>query len=285
MEYNASNPFDEKNAAYSNADPSLVARAQVLKQKEDELNRREQMLDQRGQILIEREKSMGNLRKPNWPICRPFVYHNINEDMTTPELKRLVTFGYFGWMGNVLALAFNIVALTALMIANSAGKAIGDFVLSIVYFLVLAPCWFLIYRVLYRAGRKRKPSLFVGFFIMYGLQFIAFAALAVGVPGTGAGGFLRMVEEFKNSKTAGFILLGSSILWCLCVTWGVWMFFLARIQYKASGGFQQAKKEMGKSAVNEAAQHPEIIVEAAKMGANTAAQHPDLIVKGVQATY
>jgi len=183
--------------------------------------------------------------------------------MPTPEITKMVRLAYFHWMFASLTLGFNIVATAAVMATVNDGQAIGDFILSIVYFLILLPSWFMIYRILYRAGRKRKPSLFIGFFILYGLEFIAFAAFAVGVPGTGAAGFLRMIKTFKVNKVAGIIVLVSAILWCANVMWATFIFLLARIHYNQAGGYQKARKEIGTSAVKEAAKHPELVKDVA----------------------
>jgi hypothetical protein len=50
-------------------------------------------------------------------------------------------------------LIYNFVELLAVLAVDSSSKAIGDFILSIVFFFLLTPISFLIYRQLYKAGR------------------------------------------------------------------------------------------------------------------------------------
>jgi len=267
MEYKGDNPFDN-SASPQSSDPRII---EIMK-KEEDLNQRERDLEQRQRNLNERAQSMPqDPRKPNWPICRPFIYHDINADMTTPELVRLVRIAYIAWMVASVSLVYNFVALLANLIgASQSGTAIGDMILSIVYCMILLPVWFLIYRLLYRSGRKRKPSLFVGFFCLYVLQLTAYAGMAVGFPGTGCGGFWIMLDSFKENKVVGIMLLVSSVLWCICFALGVFIFILARVQYSVSGGYTQARKEFGSAAATTAAQNPDLVIQGASFAASNA---------------
>jgi len=260
-----------------------VKKAQELAKKEQELNRREAMLDERNGILVDREKLNKDPRSPNWPFFRPWVYHNINADMPTDSLKRVMKIAYTGWMISVATLLYNFVALLLTMIADGTGTNIGDFILGAIYVVFLTPLYFLVYRILYRASRKQKPSLYVLYLIMDTLVVGGYILYAVGIPGTGAGGFILMSKEFSASKFAGFILLASAVLWCLTAVYGVWIYILAIRHYRLSGGLEKAKKEMASAAVSEAAKHPDLIASAAKSGAKAVANNPELISRGVNA--
>lgn len=121
-----------------------------MRSKEEELNKREAVLDSRTKILVDRENVLKNPREPNWPRCRPLLYHNIDADMTEPSVKRLVRFAYFGWLAFLVAVLWNFICMFAAIIVDG---AVGDFILSIVFCVFLPPIFFLIYRILYRAGR------------------------------------------------------------------------------------------------------------------------------------
>jgi len=298
MDYNAENPFDDSpksnlvapplprktvTSTTSSVDPELLKKAQELSKKEQELNRREAMLDERNGILVDREKLNKDPRAPNWPFFRPWVYHNIDGDMSTDQLKRVMKIAYTGWMISVATLLYNFAALLMTMIADGSGTNIGDFILGAIYVVFLTPLYFLVYRILYRAARKQKPSLFILYLIMATLVVAGYILYAVGIPGTGAGGFILMSKEFSASKFAGFVLLASSILWCLTAFYGVWVYILAIRHYRQSGGLEKAKKEMASAAVKEAAKHPDLIAEAAKTGAKAVANNPELISKGINA--
>jgi hypothetical protein len=273
-------PPKSSTSSSSTADPRLQDRAERLRKKEDDLNKREAMLDSRTTILVEREKTLANPREPNWPRCKPLLYHNIEEDMPTTQVQRVVRFAYFGWLGFLVALLWNFVCMFALIIAEG---AVGDFVLSIVYMIVLPPLFFLIYRILYRAGRKTKPSLYIVFWIFYFLELLFFAFFVLGYPGTGAGGIFWMSSEFSNAQNViGFLLLASLILWGVILGWGIFVFILSRFEYKKAGGLAQAKKEAATAAIEEAKEHPELLKEGAKAGAKYAAENPELVAKGAK---
>ena len=77
-----------------------------ISDREDELNRRERELERREQQLEYRERKVGDLqaelglvadRTPNWPKCRPIIYHNIKEDIPE-DGQLLVKRVYFGWI-------------------------------------------------------------------------------------------------------------------------------------------------------------------------------------------
>jgi len=111
---------------------------------------------------------------------------------------------------------------------------------------------------------------------------LSYVFFAIGVPGTGAAGFFGMIKAFKKSIAVGVIVLVAFVLWSLEALWGVWIWFMARGQYKNAGGLAKAKKEAGEAALEEAKKNPELMKQGMTYGAKQAAQHPDLVVKGVQ---
>jgi len=262
MNYSASNPFDDGRSSSFDAS----AKEEELRRKEEELNRREKDIEDRRKEL----KKSGKLgKRVNWPICKPLIYHNIDEEMPNVTLRRLVKVAYAQWIFAVVCLIFNVAALLAILIGNSGTKEIGDFILSIVYFFILFPSWFIIYRLLYRASRKQKPSLFAAFMCLYFLEIVAFCGIAVGVKGTGSAGFLQMIEAFRDINTAtGVVVLICAAFWCISAVWSIYIFVMTRIQYSSAGGYQKARSEFGSAAASEAVKHPDLMVQGAKMGAN-----------------
>jgi hypothetical protein len=66
-----------------------------------ELQRREEELARREREIQVKEGVITSIQKKNWPICKPFLYHNIKEEIQ-PGLKQKVCYiGYFTWMGSV----------------------------------------------------------------------------------------------------------------------------------------------------------------------------------------
>jgi len=282
---NAPYPPPKSSTSYgspSNVDPNLLQRAERLRSKEEELNRREALLDSRTQILVDRENVLKNPREPNWPRCRPLLYHNIDGDMTEPSVKRLVRFAYFGWLAFLVAVLWNFICMFAAIIVDG---AVGDFILSIVYCVFLPPIFFLIYRILYRAGRKTKPSLYIVFWIFYFLEMLLLCYFVVGYPSTGAGGIFWMSSAFSDDHNAlGFMFLASAIVWGIVAGWSIFIFILSRYEYRKAGGLAQAKKEATAAAIKEAREHPDLIKEGVKASAKLAAENPELVAQGLKST-
>jgi len=251
-----------------------------LKAKEEELNRKEALLDTRAQQVAQREHSAVNPHPPNWPRCRPLIRHDISEDMPTPEAVRFVRLAYGGWIAGSVLLGINMISLLAVLIQEGSGQPIGDFVLSIVYFILLTIIWFLIYRMLYRAARKTKPALYIIYWIFYFFVMLTHFFFVIGYPGTGAGGIIYMIQEFRNQKLASaFILLANTILWGCLSAYCVMIYIWSRVQYQRAGGFEMAKRNLKDGAIGVAKSNPELTKKAVKAAAKEAAKHPDAIVQ------
>jgi len=156
------------------------------------------------------------MQKPaNWPRCRPLIRYNISEDMPTPETVRLVRMANGGWIAGCVLLAYNIVTLLALLIEDK-GASVGDFILSIVFFIILPIIWFIIYRILYRAARKTKAALYITYWVFYFFVMLTNVFFVIGFPATGAGGIFWMFDAFSSGYMAsGFMLLANTVLWGL----------------------------------------------------------------------
>jgi hypothetical protein len=64
-----------------------------------ELQRREEELSKRERDIQIKEGVISTVRKNNWPICKPFLYHSIKEEIQ-PGLKQKTAYvAYFAWMG------------------------------------------------------------------------------------------------------------------------------------------------------------------------------------------
>ena len=60
---------------------------------------REQTLNQREASLKNVEQNLNGKPANNWPRCRPFLYHNIPEEIPTPATQALLYRAYYGWYG------------------------------------------------------------------------------------------------------------------------------------------------------------------------------------------
>jgi len=219
---------------------------QGLARKEQELSRREEDLQRREQQLLDKEKKMPKPRVNNWPRCKPFLYQNIDEDMPTPEVKSLVRKAYYGWFALVGCMLYNVVSVLAALIAitDSTGPYIAAFFMALATLIFSFPTSFLIFRLLYNAGRKSKPSLYILYFIFLWIELLVFAFMAVGYVGWGGGGFLVMLDGFEKGYIAvGVISLVCMLLWLGLIGFYLYLFIKARIEYRSAGGLSKAKTE------------------------------------------
>jgi len=268
----------------SQPNPDLVAKAEALRRREEELNRKEAMLDNRAQNLANRDVGVSNSKPPNWPRCRPLIRHNIVEDMPTPQTIRLIRMAYGGWLAGCSILAVNIVVLLAVLIETK-GSSFGDFILSIVFFIILPIIWFTIYRILYRAARKTKAALYITYWVFYFFVMLTHIFFVIGYPGTGAGGIFWMFDAFGAGYMAsGFMLLANTILWGCLAGYCVWIFIASRLEYNRAGGLAAAKQNMKDGAISIVKSNPDLVAKGAKMAVKEAANHPDLIVEAARHT-
>jgi len=259
--YTGSNPFDGSNPPPPNPSSNLSEESERLRRKEEELNQREDQLKRRGEILTERRKIGKEKDPPNWPRCRPIVYHNIQKEMQNPELVSLVRFGYGAWIFGQYALSFNSIALLVVLIngGKEATANIGGFVLSLIFMVLGTVLSFIIYRVLYRGGRKYRPRTFVLYFLLLWIEILCYALFALGWQGSGAGGFILMINMFKNKSTvAGIFLIVSCANWTILAIYGITIFIRARVLYSRAGGNQAAKQDLKNLASTQIQQHPEV---------------------------
>jgi len=237
--------------------------ADSLARKEAELRRREEELGRREQNVAVKEQTNPKARVNNWPRCRPFLYHDISADMPNPEIERLVRKAYIGWFVTIFCLVYNFATLMAVLIIDKGtGPSFGGFFLALAYIAFCVPVTFLIYRLLYNAGRRSRTSLYFMYFIFQWLEILTFLGIfAVGVVGWGGGGFLLMLDSFNHSVAGGVICLICFVFWVGLSVWTVVLFFFARREYIKLGGINSAKTEFKDTALKGAASNPELVAK------------------------
>jgi len=222
-----------------------------LKRKEEDITRREQSLKNKEGAIAKAQ------RKKNWPPCKPVVYQNIAEDIpedNQPMVKR----AYIAWFAVGIAYIWNFIVLI------SAGEVVGS-ILGIIYFFVNVPLAFLIYRALYHAARKNRPSLYMIYFISVWLLIIAYGFLCVGFSSFGAAGIILAITEFSNkSSVLGIMAVVAAIVWGILTFVYFGLFIDARVRYKKAGGLLKAKGEIADETVKQMAEHPELVEEGIK---------------------
>jgi hypothetical protein len=159
---------------------------------------------------------------------------------------------------------WNFISIIAVLAVDSSGSVIGSFILSILYLLISVPVAFLIYRSLYRGAKNTKSSWFMLYFCLVWLEIAVWIIYAIGLSGSGGvyefiihflliiiffSGFLTMLSVFNDDKKAvGIICLVTFILWVFIILYHVYVFVIARLEFRKLGGLRQAQKEAAKEA-------------------------------------
>ncbi|KAJ3427730.1 secretory carrier-associated membrane protein [Anaeramoeba flamelloides] len=220
----------------------------TVEERELMLERREQELLRREQELNQKSKASGiDLdRPPNWPKCRPFLFHDISKDIPQ-NCRAIVRKAYFCWIWGVTGILWNLVCMIAkLFVGDALGKG-NDIVISILIpFFVIPLSWIFWYRLLYNATRKSKSSKFIIFFSTFSMWFLFSVFMVIGIKGTGSAGIINCIDLFGLNKVVGFFLLANIILWVFEIVLIVIIIKQVNSYYKSSSmTTEQAKQELG----------------------------------------
>jgi len=268
-----SNPFLEEQVVVD----FTQMNAEQLREKQLELERREQQIQYQQMKIQEVQQKQGVEKPPNWPRCRPLIYHNIHDEI--PENGRtIVRRVYFSWFSFSFALFLNMIALLSGVIVDS---DVGvDFGISIALLAVLIPVSFVFwYRTLYVAVKRDRGVNYFFFFFNYICHIGFCIIMCIGIPKSGAGGFINAVTVFSGKNVAsGIILLISASFWVLLTFFCVWQYKGVIFYYRARGHTVQGdatkiQSDATKAAAN-AANSPagrEAIAGAAVKAANSPA--------------
>ncbi|GAB4859551.1 Secretory carrier-associated membrane protein 2, partial [Ancistrocladus abbreviatus] len=159
-----------------------------------ELKRREEAISRAGIVIEEK----------NWPPFFPLIHHDISNEIPV-HLQRLQYVAFTSYLGLVVCLSWNIVAVTTAWIK---GEGVKIWLLSIIYFISGVPgAYVLWYHPLYRAMRTDSALKFGLFFLLY-LVHIGFCILASVAPpiifeGKSLTGILAAIDVLSNSALTG----------------------------------------------------------------------------------
>ncbi|AQK45858.1 Secretory carrier-associated membrane protein 4 [Zea mays] len=139
-----------------------------LKRREADIKRREEALKNAGVPMEEK----------NWPPFFPIIHHDIANEIPA-NVQKLQYLAFASWLGIVLCLSWNFVAVIVCWIKEGDSKL---FFLATIYALLGIPLSYLIwYRPLYRAMRTNSAFSFGWFFLCY-LIHIGFCIIAAIAP-------------------------------------------------------------------------------------------------------
>jgi len=248
-----------------------------LRQRSIQLDQREANLAAREASLAAREARLGRDKPPNWPRWpKPIIHQDIKGEIPESSQKT-VRLAYIGWFATAWALVWNLVVMTGSL---AVAGAVGDFILAIVYVLLWTPLSFMTFRCLYRGARRRKGSYYVFYLFFLGISVLAHILWAVGIKGSGMGGFLWMIYLFNHGQQNGqgskggdyivaILCLLSTFFWIASVFYFIYTWNRARLDYRSLGGNAQARREATSEAASQMAQNPDAVTGTAKYASNS----------------
>lgn len=198
------------------------------KKKERELSDWEADLKRRERDIKRREDAVSNAGIPaddrNWPPFFPIIHHDIANEIPV-HAQRLQYLAFASWLGIVLCLVFNVVAVTVCWIR---GGGVRIFFLAIIYALTGCPLSYVLwYRPLYRAMRTDSALKFSWFFLFY-LLHIGFCIIAAIAPpivfrGKSFTGILSAIDVFSDHVLVGIFYLIGFGFFCLETLLSIWV--------------------------------------------------------------
>ncbi|KAI6657943.1 Secretory carrier-associated membrane protein 1-like isoform X2 [Oopsacas minuta] len=270
---------DARPPTYSDTNTAAM---RELKQREDELAKREQ-------AIREREENIGQdvpIRPNNFPplpkFCpvKPCFYHDISVDIP-PEQQRLVRGVLIWWIVHCVLYIINfllsfigMVAIIAVGNSDNSGTFFANFGLALGLLVLFLPAsLFCLYLPLYRAFRNDSSMNFMCFFFVCVFQFGIYICHAFGIPG--GCGFILSVFLFSSGGATsnvflpilGGVYLIFGLFWLALA--GVLAFFVYKVHryYRLSGAsLAAARQEMFTTAASN-----EALRSAVKTGIHEAA--------------
>ncbi|RDY11613.1 Secretory carrier-associated membrane protein 1, partial [Mucuna pruriens] len=192
----------------------LQAKEADLKRREQELKRREDAIARAGIVIEEK----------NWPPFFPLIHHDIGKEIPI-HLQRIQYIAFSTWLGLVLCLTWNFVAVTTAWI-----KGEGSYVL-----------W---YRPLYRAMRTDSALKFGWFFLLH-ILFCVFAAVAPPIifKGKSLTGILPAIDVLGDNALVGIFYFIGFALFSLESLLSVWVIQQVYMYFRGSGKAAVLKRE------------------------------------------
>jgi len=161
------------------------------------------------------------VRKKNWPVCKPIVYHNIIRDIDDAKLRHAIYVYYFLWYVLCGAFTLNVLAVAAAFWSLSGdhwSNWVG-LILSLFYFGLCWPLAFVLYYYLAYEGARLRSGVKMGtFFCVFPLQILLCAWLALGIPKSGGGGLVLLVHASEGGAMGTSVLNAMSLLVWICST-------------------------------------------------------------------
>ncbi|WZY92323.1 hypothetical protein YC2023_064652 [Brassica napus] len=210
----ASRPFNVDATDSSKKQRELSDWESELKKRETDIKRREDAVAKSGVKTSDK----------NWPPFFPIIHHDIANEIPV-HAQKLQYLAFASWLGIVLCLVFNVIAVIVCWIK---GGGVKIFFLATIYALLGCPISYLLwYRPLYRAMRTDSALKFGWFFFFYLIHigFCIFAAIAPPIifRGQSFTGVLAAIDVIRDSLLAGIFYFVGCGLFCLESLLSLWV--------------------------------------------------------------
>ncbi|KAF3588352.1 hypothetical protein F2Q69_00026338 [Brassica cretica] len=231
--------------------------AQDLKKKEKELQAKEAELKRREQDLKRKEDAAARagivIEVKNWPPLFPLIHHDIANEIPI-RLQRLQYIAFSTYLGLVLALFWNVIAVTTAWIK---GEGVTIWLLALIYFISGVPGGYVLwYRPLYRAFRNDSALSFGWFFLFYMLHiaFCVFAAVAPPVvfKGKSLAGILPALDMLSSQALVGIFYFIGFAFFCLESVVSIWVIQQVYMYFRGSGKADVMKRDAARGAMRAA---------------------------------
>lgn len=227
-----------------------------LKKREKELEAKEAELQKREQELKRKEEAAARagiiIEHRNWPPFFPLIHHDISREIPS-HLQRTQYFAFASWLGMVLCLTWNVIAVTGAWIKLD-GHDVKIWFLAVIYAICGIPGSFVLwYRPLYRAMRTDSALKFSWFFLFY-LVHICFTIVAAVAPPIlttqkSFTGILSLIDVISDSVGVGILYLIGFVLFCLEALLSAWVLQQVYVYFRGSGKHAQLKREAARAAL------------------------------------
>ncbi|KAK4400985.1 Secretory carrier-associated membrane protein 4 [Sesamum angolense] len=176
------------------------------RKKEKELATWEADLSRREREIKRREDAVAGAGVPvddkNWPPCFPIIHHDIANEIPVPA-QRLQYLAFASWLGIVLCLVFNVIAITVCWIRGGENSSVT---------------------LIFRTDSALKFSWFFMFYLLH-IAFCIFAAIAPPIifHGKSLTGILAAIDVFSDHVLVGIFYLIGFALFCLESLLSLWV--------------------------------------------------------------
>jgi hypothetical protein len=167
-------------------------------------------------VLAEPVAVRPELRAPNFPFFFPLIYHNIDAEIPSVQVKTVKLMFY-----GATSFAFNLFFcfLTSFFSANLQSEPAltsfhfsKEFVMSLFFFLVFSPLIFYVqYFPFYDSARGNSVSKSARIIQLFVMGIIC--VFLLGIPGTGMVGILYAVAAFRSDSSISRFLASIATVW------------------------------------------------------------------------